>query len=188
MPTFLAGLLLAIVRATVALSLSAGIAWGLLSWQQPKSPRLRRTVWWLVLMQGVVLLRIPVTIPWYAPIPPTAFQPSVSPGPVMLDEVKKTEGFERETATHIAAGTAGWANDWQSIAGGLWLVGCGITLLWWAVVYIRIARCGAAGQEPTPDWAEEWQTVRVQQAIRAKIPLRMTMNTGPLLMWRPGGA
>ena len=64
--TSLSDLLAAIVRATAVLSLSAVIAWGVLSWFKLQSPRVGRIVWLLVLLQGIVLLRIPVTIPWYA--------------------------------------------------------------------------------------------------------------------------
>ena len=63
--TSFSDLLAAIVRATAALSLSAVIAWGVLSWFKLYSPRLGRIVWLLVLLQGIVLLRIPVAIPWY---------------------------------------------------------------------------------------------------------------------------
>ncbi len=68
--------LAALLRATVALSLSAGIAWTVLAWLKPQSARLTRLIWWLVLLQGIILLRIPVAIPWYS-----AAAPVVVPAP-----------------------------------------------------------------------------------------------------------
>ncbi len=58
-------LLLALARSTIALSLSAAAAWLLLRWFNPESPRLSRIVWMLVLLQGIILLRIPLAVPCY---------------------------------------------------------------------------------------------------------------------------
>src|SRR3954465_12796597 len=57
----------ALVRPTLALSASTAVVGLLFAWLKPASARLRRAVWLMVLLQGVVLLRIMVLIPWYEP-------------------------------------------------------------------------------------------------------------------------
>ena len=119
-------LLPAVARATVALSLSAGIAQGLLVWFKPQSPRLRRTIWMLVLLQGIILLRIPVAIPWYAQdtdstLPTIASAvPSAAPGIIAA-----------KSSAHSAPAIVQNSNspfDWRSIGCGIWLAGCAVTL------------------------------------------------------------
>ncbi len=178
--------LAALLRATVALSLSAGIAWTVLESLKPQSARLTRLIWWLVLLQGIILLRIPVAIPWYAAITPAA-----APAP------DQTVGFSSRTfnfdnGQHRPASVVAQEADapiaWQPIVFGAWLAGVGMVLVWWAVVYTRVVRCGGRGQTPTEEWLSEWHNLVGNARVGASIPLLITENTGPLLVWRPRGA
>jgi beta-lactamase regulating signal transducer with metallopeptidase domain len=185
MSTSLSDFLTAMVRATAALSLSAVIAWGVLSWFKLQSPRVVRIVWLLVLLQGIVLLRIPVAIPWY----PAAARFTM---PLPVSEISLPRGNLQESndSTIPAPSTGPKANapiNWQPMIFGAWLAGCGITLLWWGVVYLRIARRGAIGKQPEEEWKTEWQSL-CERSGSPTIPLRITDDTGPVLIWRPRGA
>jgi beta-lactamase regulating signal transducer with metallopeptidase domain len=184
--TSLADFLAAMLRATAALGLSAGIAWAVLAWLKPRSPRLGRLVWLLVLLQGVLLLRIPVAIPWYS-----AAAPAVVPAP------EQTVGFSNrpfnfDDRPHRPASVVAQKTDapiaWQPIVFSAWLAGVGMVLVWWAVVYVRVVRCGGRGERPTEEWLSEWRNMVNNASLGASIPLLITKNTGPLLVWRPRGA
>ena len=184
--TSLSDLLAAIVRATAALSLSAVIAWGVLSWFKLYSPRLGRIVWLLVLLQGIVLLRIPVAIPWYpaatrftTPLPASAL-PEKGVRNLLSDGVTASRVIEVQKKVPDTF-------SWQPMIFGAWLAGCGITLIWWGIVYLRIARRGEIGEQPMEEWAHEWRNL-CERSGTATIPLRITNDTGPVLVWRPRGA
>lgn len=54
-----------LLQATFALSLSAVLVAGLVRWFKPASTTLQRMVWLLVLLQGVVVVHLPVQVAWY---------------------------------------------------------------------------------------------------------------------------
>src|SRR5262245_12112720 len=179
-------LLLAVARATVALSLSAGITQGLLAWFKPQSPRLRRIVWMLVLLQGIILLRIPVAIPWYAHDTDSTLPSIVSAVPSAAQDI-----IAAKSSAHPAPAIVQNSNgpfDWRSIVCGVWLAGCAVTLTSWILVYVRVSRRVARSQEPSQHWTSQWQGLLDQHGIKSAIPLRITDDLGPLLVWRPGGA
>ncbi len=144
-----------------------------------------RIVWLLVLLQGIVLLRIPVTIPWY--LAATHF---TTPSPVSEVYLPVGNFHGSNDPTMPAASTRPKANApiiWTPLIFGAWLAGCAITLIWWGVVYLRIARRGAVSEQPAEEWAREWQSLCKQSGVTT-IPLRITNDTGPALVWRPRGA
>jgi beta-lactamase regulating signal transducer with metallopeptidase domain len=184
--TSLSDFLTAMVRATAALSLSAVIAWGVLSWFKLQSPRVGRIVWLLVLLQGIILLRIPVAIPWY----PAPMRLTIPPSAIALPEKGVRNLLYDDATAHPAIEVQKKVPDtfsWQPLIFGAWLAGCGITLIWWGVVYLRIARRGAIGEQPTEEWKTEWQSL-CERSGSPTIPLRITNDTGPVLVWRPKGA
>src|SRR5262245_5655900 len=178
-------LLPAVARATLALSLSAGIAQGLLAWFKPQSPRLRRIIWMLVLLQGIILLRIPIAIPWYAPDTDSTLPSIVSAVPSAAPDI-----IAAKSSAHPAPAIVQNSNspfDWRSIVCGIWLAGCAVTLTSWVLVYVRVSRRVARSQEPSQEWASQWQELLDGRAVKSAIPLRITDDLAPLLAWRPGG-
>jgi beta-lactamase regulating signal transducer with metallopeptidase domain len=81
MSDFAATLLPELGRATLALTLAAGLAWLVLRFTGLQSPRLHRALWLLVLLVGWTLGGVPVAIPWHrtepAPAPYSAIVASV---------------------------------------------------------------------------------------------------------------
>lgn len=65
MSDFASALLLELGRATLALTLAAGLAFVILRWAGLQSPRLHRALWLLVLLVGWTLGGVPVAIPWH---------------------------------------------------------------------------------------------------------------------------
>ena len=51
--------------ASLWLAVAAFVARGLIWLLRPASPGVQQALWLLVLVQGVLLLRVPVEIPWY---------------------------------------------------------------------------------------------------------------------------
>ena len=51
--------------ASLWLAVAAFVVRGLIWLLRPASPGVQQTLWLLVLVQGVLLLRVPVEIPWY---------------------------------------------------------------------------------------------------------------------------
>jgi len=178
-------LLPAVAWASVALCLSAGIAWGLLGWFKPQSARLRRIVWMLVLLQGIILLRIPIAIPWYTPDTNSTL-PVVSAVPSAAGDIMAAKSLAHPARAIVQNSSRPF--DWRSIVCGIWLAGCAVTLTSWVLVYVRVSRLVAGSQEPSQEWANQWQDLLDQRAIKRAIPLRITADMGPLLVWRPGGA
>ena len=154
--TSFSDLLAAIVRATAALSLSAVIAWGVLSWFKLYSPRLGRIFWLLVLLQGIVLLRIPVAIPWY---PAATHFTTPSSASALPEKGVRNLLSDGATASRVIEVQKKVPDTffWQPMIFGAWLAGCGITLIWWGIVYLRIARRGEIGEQPMEEWAHEWR-------------------------------
>ncbi len=56
-----------VLQATVLLAASAFVVRGLMWLVRPSSPRVQRVAWFLVLVQGLILVRFPLNVPWYEP-------------------------------------------------------------------------------------------------------------------------
>lgn len=183
--TSLSDVLLAVVRATAALSLSAGIVWGLIRWFKPASPRLQQAAWLLVLLQGIVLLRFPVEVPWGTADVAIAIKSASAETPSLALDFNRLADPQPRSPSSLQPASVPFA--WQPVVFGLWLAGCGATMAWWAIVYLRVARRDTHRQASTTDWDSEWQRLLDRNGVTAPIHLRVTDETGPMLVWRPGG-
>lgn len=171
----------AVLRATLALGITALIVRGLLLWLKPSSPRWHQAAWALVMLQGIIFLQYSVAIPWYPSeinksisfesVPPgkldaTAVNPTANPLPVMLTN------SDRDLLTSF---------NWFSFAASIWITGCGLVLLWWISACIFSAKRLRNSVSATETWAMEWQAVLKQYGIRKSIPLHITHDAGPML-------
>ncbi len=70
-----------VLQATVLLVASAALVRGLIWLLRSASPAVQRIAWLLVLVQGVMLVRLPVHVRWYAPaaMPPVAYHEAPQP-------------------------------------------------------------------------------------------------------------
>ncbi len=184
--TSLSDVVPAVLRATAAFSLSAGVVWGLVRWFKPASPRVQQVAWLLVLLQGIVLFRFPVRIPSdTADVAIAASSARTAKLAIASNVNSRNNSLPAAAPSQPSASTP---IAWQPIVFGIWLTGCAARLGWWATVYFRVARQGTGSQTPSTNWAAEWQCVLAQNGTTAPIHLRVTHDRGPILIWRPGGA
>ena len=156
----------------------------MLSWLRPESPRLRRIIWLLVLLQGMILLRIPLAIPWYQAEAGVAMPPAASAVPAAAFDVEKgnASAFAVHASNNVPKAERPVA--WQPIVFGIWLAGCGITLAWWTIVYIRFAKARCGRPRAVGRMGERMAKPAEAKHDHAAIPLRITEDTGPILVRR----
>ena len=143
----------AILRSTLALGIAALIVRGLQLWIKPSLPRWQQAAWALVLLQGVIFLQFSVAIPWYSTeikkdiaiesvqhesLNTTPDNRTINPLPVILTN------SDRDLITKF---------NWFSLAGSLWITGCGLILLWWISAYIISAKRLRNSVPATETWA-----------------------------------
>jgi hypothetical protein len=112
---------LRLLRATTLLTASATVVWITIRLLRLSSPRLVRVASVMVLIQGILLVPLPVAIPWPGP---SSIGSSVTaePGPRVGSPSGDTNGPEiRPVASSSRAPSSG--RNWSLIALVIWLVG-----------------------------------------------------------------
>ncbi len=208
--------LLEIGRTTILLAGAALAVRLLLAGARCSSPTVHRVAWCLVLVQGWLLLRMPVAIPYYdAPIGPygssvtalggsTAPEASVAesasvatlPDPAPVDRPSSSSAESGQIAGASAAAgpspiaepeSTGNAPSWPLALAAVWLAGMGLLAIRSAVIYLCFAFRLPPGQPAEEGWVCQWQDLLAGEGIRKTIPLRMTAGVGPILCRLPGG-
>ena len=199
------------IRATLLLAVSTVIILALERFVPIRSVRLRRFVWFAVLLQGVLLVGIPLTFTRLEHAPPAS--PS-EPGPVAptIAEFVPERPFDPDFAAipvdaqvdypppggnvgdsrqdlcgvpHVAARRSA-AYHWQpahitSYLPHIWLVGVVFFVVHWLFGYCRLL-LSARNWRPAPDdWTTEWNAL----SGRRTIPLYVSQNVGPALVRLP---
>jgi beta-lactamase regulating signal transducer with metallopeptidase domain len=182
-----------LLRTTLFLSVAVALVWLACRLASVRSPRWRRLLAVLAVLQGIVWFQIPLAVPWYPPqesataldVPRTideepvlgaaAGVPADSPlyrEPVALDQV----AAPRNIGTWPLAILALWI-------GGLVIVpGIGMFR------YLRFVRRLPPSQPIDSQWAAEWQEARSHMRVSGQIDLVVTESLGPLLCWTPRGS
>jgi hypothetical protein len=93
-------LLLVLARTTLSLSAAGLVTWLLLWLARPRSPTIHRTAWLLVLLQGWLWLRVPVTVPYY---PVTDASRSMEVPPASQREAELSSGSLHDAHPSTAA-------------------------------------------------------------------------------------
>ena len=83
-----------LLQASLALSLSAVLVAGLIGWLKPASVTLQRIVWLLVLLQGTVIVHLPLQVAWYE-------RETLEPAPIVKDD-GATENVVASKSTSVA--------------------------------------------------------------------------------------
>ncbi len=83
-----------LLQATFALSLSAVLVAGLIRWLKPASVTLQRIIWLLVLLQGMIVVHLPVRVAWYE-------RETLEPAPIVEND-GATEDVVESTSTSVA--------------------------------------------------------------------------------------
>ncbi|HVC99489.1 MAG TPA: M56 family metallopeptidase [Pirellulales bacterium] len=183
--------------ATIGLSIATVAVRGLVWFFRSAPPGWQRTAWFVVLVQGLMIVRLPVSIPWYEP-PPAAPHDDIA---IAKDDTSQTpQGTTVQTGAAPASletdGTVvpvsrspkpGGLWPWRRWAVLAWLVGCISLPLAWLWTYVRFVRRIPAGQHADEDWLREWRELLVQCGVRRSIPLVVTASAGPALCLLPSG-
>jgi beta-lactamase regulating signal transducer with metallopeptidase domain/protein involved in polysaccharide export with SLBB domain len=185
----------ALVRTTLATSLAALVAWGLLAALRVSSPRVHRIAWLLVIAQGWLLF--PFTIEIESAAPPSEKR-AAGLVPAVIAEAE-TIPFENElewvqdpsttdAATIVEPSPSQALPDPLPLAIGTWLFGAGIIVVIAAYRYLQVLHTIPLGSPPDDlQWQAEWNAASSNAKLRRRhsVELRITAALGPLLHWAP---
>jgi beta-lactamase regulating signal transducer with metallopeptidase domain/peroxiredoxin/outer membrane lipoprotein-sorting protein len=205
-----AGIVQAIVQATLLLSASALLLRGLIWLSRSVSANVQRIAWCLVLVQGMVLVPLSLRIPWYASSPTQSATTDASPGPASdLNDNRPrgpyqpmTSPLPRDPSVSAAAGNflsaeanaartrPGWT-DGPPYAWLCALVLWGIGMATFAAAgmwrYVRFVRRLRTVESPETDWAIQWRQMLASRGVSRDISFRVTHDVGPALVRLPSG-
>jgi beta-lactamase regulating signal transducer with metallopeptidase domain/peroxiredoxin/outer membrane lipoprotein-sorting protein len=201
-----AGFVQTIVQATLLLSLSALLVRGLIGLSRCASANTQRLVWFLVLVQGIILVPLPLNIPWHASLPSAPVTTSTAPAASRdWADDPSSEHFQSATDPAMAGPSVGTAAEnvpavkitpppvsprvislWQGVLllWGVGLLSCVAVGLW---RYLRFLGRLQTVDSPKEEWAQEWRQLLLSRGARRPIPLRVSYDVGPALIWRPSG-
>lgn len=168
MPANVEALVAVLLRSSLFLTAAYAVVWVLLRLLKLKSTRIHTIAWFTVLIQGAVLIPIPVSIS-------VAARPSES----------TTIGVLTPTALTLS----NIANNRiiATVVVTCWLAGIVASIAWMWVSYRRFLT-GLPGSLPIPeDWASEWEKLQSQSSTRKRAQLHVTHEIGPALCWTPSG-
>ena len=206
-----AGIGQTILQATLLLSMSALLVRGLIGLFRCTSANTQRIVWFLVLVQGIILIPLPLNIPWYA-LPPvssatTGQTPATahdSPADSSRDQsrpanyplsgdpfVRVAAANPTVTETQVASAprrsTSGLPSVWQCVLllWGLGMMSYASVELW---RYIRFVRRLRTFESSEADWAAQWRQLLASRGVHhRRIPFCVSRDVGPALIRRPSG-
>ncbi|HVX62389.1 MAG TPA: M56 family metallopeptidase [Pirellulales bacterium] len=186
-----------LLRTTIALSVAFAIGSVLLWLTSCRSPGVRRAIWIIVLLQGWMIGRYALAIPWYEvqtfqahvvvgdPLLEGAMPSALGPQRQLPVAARDDRLVEQTPVTERAAGSILW--NWQSVLGLAWLLGGLVIVLHWAADYWRFVRNVPLGEAASADDEEAWRRLLAEREVAEAIPLRMTESVGPLLCRVPSG-
>ena len=180
MDTLVTGLL----RTTAVLSVTAIAAWSLMKIARVSSPRSRRVVCCLILLQGWVFLRLPLDIPirgWVAEHETTIAGDASSFG--ANNEVPPDSRLKESLSIATSCGLSSYA-PWLI---ALWIGGMLMYPLNLVVRYLLFLRRLPPGRTCREEWTAEWERLLTERGVRRPIRLRMTTLIGPALCRLPRG-
>ena len=190
-----------IIQATLLLSVSALLVRGLIGLSRCVSAKTQRTVWFLVLVQGIILIPLRLNIPWYASSPETTATTArdLAADPSGEQFRPANRSFSVDPSSPTAAENRG-ATETPLVSAfrdGLPHVWRGAVLLWglgmiWCVVgglwrYLRFLRRLRTFETCDTDWAVQWSELLAVRGVRRSIPFRVSRDVGPALVRRPSG-
>ena len=163
----------------------------MLAMLKPTSVTARRLAWFLVLVQGMVIGRFAIDLPWY-----TADSPAVVVDPVDIPvEAPRSPMLDTAAATTAVAASPPNTNKSHLATidtvgrciGIFWITGICLLPAYWSLAYWRFVRRISAAREAPRQWQEQWQCLLDENAVRATIPLRVVERIGPGLCRLPSG-
>jgi beta-lactamase regulating signal transducer with metallopeptidase domain len=199
MPTSTEELIFRLAQATVVLAASALVIRGLIRLLRPASPAVQRIAWLLVLVQGIVLVRFPIHVPWYEPEPADASPPVLGPAiePWTASRASAAASEPRLPASAAVPGTldpptaesapASEPWNWPQAMFVVWVAGMLLVPAYGIARYVRFLRRIGGADFGEDAWAAQWRQLLTARGTRGRIPLRVTRDAGPALCLLPSG-
>jgi beta-lactamase regulating signal transducer with metallopeptidase domain len=185
MSAFADGFVPGLLRATTLLAVSATVVWMMIRLLGLSSPRLLRAASVMVLIQGLIVVRLPVAIPWHGPSSTGSLAPA-DPEPRAANPPGDFDGPEIPPVAP-ASPTPVSGGSWSLIVLVIWLVGIAALTSASLVAYLRFLT-GLRLKEPdVAEWIQEWASVLAEAGVRRPIPLQTSPELGPMLCRLPDG-
>lgn len=204
-----------LARATAVLSLSVVIVAALLRLLRITSPAVHRLAYGLVLVQGWLVVRPTIELPWrdhqpiavtggagtdatiadlpaVAIIAPAADEIASPPGATAANIAKTPPTASEEAAAGAALpapqanGKGAW-NAQAEVVLAVWLFGALATVVFLIGSYGRFLRKLGTTLPIAAQWLDEWRQALAERPVKRPIELRVTAATGPLVCWTPRG-
>ncbi|PAY21039.1 hypothetical protein CKO51_03075 [Rhodopirellula sp. SM50] len=199
-------LLQCLVTASVMLTIACGLAAFLLRRFDVVTPRLRQCLLFCVLLQGLMLFRVPVELPWLESTPIGAtqfavhdlaeFTPSGSDavvGNTPLPQRDRSHGDFVLASNLLSSGRtdhAPWVTSWTEfgvlVACLIWMLGIVCIVTRSLFRYAKLCRLVDQLQPAPEPWQVEWQLLCSGRGYQAP-QMFVSGSAGPMLVRRPRG-
>lgn len=186
MPNDTEVLLVMLLRASVMLTLGWVVFWSLLKQLKLRSVRLQAIAWFAVLMQGVLLIPIPVEVPITAAFASASRDAEIAI-PTAQNLFDSTDGGSRlrdwfpEQEPRLEA-TRSFLK-FTNIFAACWLCGVIGSVGWMFTTYIKFA-AGLPRTLPVPaEWEAEWNGILGSSTLQGDVALHVTADIGPAICW-----
>lgn len=189
MSDLLLALPLRVLHAAVVVALLGVAVWLVLRVVKVRSPAIHRFAWLLVLVQGLVLWRLPIDLALLSPARMSVAAAPASAGPDASSWETARE-FDRRSQTadsHFASDRPRQEPLWLQLVALLWLggaVGLAVRMGW---SYFNFVRRLPTSLPAAPQWIAELDQCRKEQNVRRPVILLVTTTLGPALCWLPQG-
>jgi beta-lactamase regulating signal transducer with metallopeptidase domain len=176
-------------QASAFLAVAAVIAWSILHALRCQSPFVHRTVWCLVLAQSLLIIQLPIAIPWKTErsIASALGENDVTVG--LPDSTNVAADNQAYSADFLAVEIPPWTfiTYWPSIVFVVWSAGVLAILGRWGMRYVWFVRNLPCRKCENDSWNQEWDAVQAERNIAPRIPLYVSDRAGPMLCRWPDG-
>lgn len=178
-------------RATILLSIAAGLAVLGLIWLRSRSPRWNAVCWTMVLCTGVLVFPITLEIPWYP-----AEAPTQTPAVEVFEEASNeplgsdvaADGSASSLAELASPSTSSTSWSWRQWLGCLWLLGILVVASTSVAGYVWLLAALRSAWLPQRSWQQAYDLAAASMGMRRKPKLVVHAKLGPCLCWTPLGA
>lgn len=156
---------------------------------QVKSPRIRATIWWVVLLHGLLLFHVTLAIPWYEPTGsvdvtranPVPLMPVQAVNDTAVEPMVRTPSAVSEPAPVVRAIENPSVFRWPLLFCAVWLGGMLFVLAWWTRSYMAFFRACRSRPCDRRDWTQQWETLLEDAGVEESIPIHLSYGVGPAL-------
>jgi beta-lactamase regulating signal transducer with metallopeptidase domain len=183
------------VWASVLLAGAGVLACVMLRLLHVKSPGIHATIWWVVLLHGLLLFHVTLAIPWYEPSGsvevtsaiPVPLMPPQTLSDTAVEPMVRTPSGASKPAPVVSAIENPSAFRWPLFVSAVWLGGMLFVLAWWTWSYMAFLRACRSRPCDRRDWSQQWETLLKDVGVEESIPLHLGYGVGPALCWHPCG-